>query len=272
MVIIASIAALVSLNAGGAHQSSALLRYKFKSGESHVYSMGMNVAMTMNMTAKGSPTPMKMGTRTTMTMSVDSVLPDGSAKMSVSVAPTTMTMNGKNMPAGGQSQPTTGSYTMSPTGKMHGMNMSGSAGASGPMGIDTSSIAINYAFPTGPVHVGSTWVSPVSLPSFGSIPIHDRLVAFKTIGGDSVAVVRGTGSADLGELIRKMSKQKAPAMRGMMKMSFIYYFNVTKGLMDRSDMDADYMIDMSMPSQGGAGSGAPMNMSGKMTMSMSKLR
>ena len=271
-----ALAVVLSLRPGMAQGHSVLLRYKFHAGQTHSYRMKMAMKMGMNSTGKEAPM-MNMDMVSSIKMLTKSVLPDGSGRLTVTTTPPKMTMNGSPSPIGGQTPATTMTCVISPLGKMSGANLSGAQSMPGMgMAMDPSSLQVSYVFPKEPVHVGSHWVSTVSMAQFGKIQMNNSVASISQSGSRGVEVkIHSSGVVDMGAMIKRMTQGKTnaqiPDMKGNLTMTMNYVFDVSQGLIRNMDMAAHYGVDMNMPSQKGANPGH-MHMSGVMTGGMSLIQ
>jgi hypothetical protein len=115
------------------------------------------------------------------------------------------------------------SFDFSPTGKV--TNLRVDAASFRTAGFESDSTQLLTAFPTGPVHVGTSWSSGFSAPHVGNVTLKNTVTSIS--GG--LAHIRAVGHFDIGAAMKKLPV--GPHATGNMDLALDYVFNIGKGLM-----------------------------------------
>jgi len=256
----------------GAQAKNVKLEYKFRKGEVDKYKVTMGMKMSM---PKGAQMPGTMNVSMTMTQKVLDVLPNGSAKVQVTMS--NMKMSGPGMPQNMSNMPPqTMTVTMTKDGRM--TNPAGAGGMMGTMGAMPGSDpmgSMGCLLPTKVVKVGETWKQAVPMPNnSGKINyVSTLLSAALPLGKTTASKIKQnfSGRLDLG----KMMGGAAGGGSGDMDLngSSIVFFSPTQGKLLKTSGRVSAKMRMSMPpNPQNPGAPTKMNMLMDMTINMTKMK
>jgi hypothetical protein len=208
--------------------------------------MDMNMNMTMNMGAQVMPMKMVMTMLTKMTVkSIDS---SGAAKIASEVLSqdTSMVMNGKSSKMPGSATKGSATMTMSPEGKVSGVDLK--QGASNPMSMmggtgSAGPLQMAGTLPSKPVSPGSHWSSSGNVMGSG-MDMSSTLDKVATVNGHTIAYVTSSGTMDLGKLLGSVGKSKGVSGTGTVGAHVHYGFDVTSGYMLDTTGTMTYNMNM----------------------------
>jgi hypothetical protein len=140
------------------------IAYKFTTGQQLKF--GMSMDMNTQTTVGGTSRPINMHMHMSMTQTVQSVQPDGSATLQTSLATDTETMNGQPMPTSSMPKINNISETLSPSGQI--LNLSGMPSSPMTGNFNPNTFGMQSFLPTKPVNIGDTWTASVPIAMIGA--------------------------------------------------------------------------------------------------------
>jgi hypothetical protein len=223
-----------------ASAQSAVIKYKFRKGEVHRYSMDMSMKMAFS---QHSNKPMNLDTLGVFKQAVQSVSSDGSGTVALTVEKMTTQMNGKSQTENSNStsivkiSPTGGTTIVSsPTTKQNG---------------NLSSMQMMSNFPKSPVRAGNTWESNFNMPGApmnmaGAFKLTNKVEKITRSMGKTVAFIHSTGTLDMGKLLHDSKQMPAGSnAKGGMTADLHYIFNISEGLVQSMDGTASINVNFS---------------------------
>jgi len=258
----------------GVQAKDVKLEYKFRKGEVDKYKVTMGMKMSMPGMPKGAQMPGTMIVSMTMAQKVLDVLPDGSAKIQVTMS--NMKMSGPGMPRNMGSMPArTMTVTMTKDGRTAGGGMGGMMGGMGAMPGSDPMGSMACVLPTRAVRVGETWKQAIPMPNnCGKINcVSTLLSAALPMGKTTASKIKQSfsGRLDLG----KMMGGGAGGGSGDMdlKGSSIIFFSPSQGKLLKTSSKVSVKMRMSTPpNPQSPGAPTKMNMLMDMTINVTKVK
>jgi|GEM_PF-5990755 len=217
------------------------LRYKLHTGQNLQYAMSTVASMTIP--DNHGPKDYNVDSNVLYIENVGIVDPKGVAVIEARLSDPHYVINGKEFklkPGIGVSSV----WRMLPTGQIQSETVLGSSGKTA-MSFNSSTLSLPSCLPEGPVRVGSSWTSTGSHAGHQAATFKYVLKSIGTENGRHIATIDGTGTGDIGEMLKGIVEKNPSGLTGTAAYKAQYRFDIDRGLMLATN--SQVTIQMSVP-------------------------